>query len=60
MINIKNRIEFHTFSFVGKVRAHIFKGNNIYRFKVFRFEEITDKNYKSISKMLSNLLLPKN
>ena len=56
LIPINERVEYHTFSFIGKVRENIFNDTKRYRFNVFRFNEITVEKRKSLAKMLSNLL----
>ena len=56
LIPINDRIEYHTFSFIGKVRENIYNETKRYRFSVFRFNEITVEKRKSLAKMLSNLL----
>ena len=56
LIPINERIEYHTFSFIGKVRENIYNETKRYRFSVFRFSEITVEKRKSLAKMLSNLL----
>ena len=56
LIPINERIEYHTFSFIGKVRENIYNETKRYRFGVFRFNEITTEKRKSLAKMLSNLL----
>ena len=56
LIPINERVEYHTFSFIGKVRENIFNDTKRYRFNVFRFNEITVEKRKSLARMLSNLL----
>ena len=56
LIPINERIEYHTFSFIGKVRENVYNETKRYRFGVFRFNEITTEKRKSLAKMLSNLL----
>jgi ssDNA-binding replication factor A large subunit len=56
LININEKIEYHTFSFVGKVRENIFNETKRYRFSVFRFSERTPTQIKSLAKMLSTIL----
>ena len=56
LIPINDRIEYHTFSFIGKVRENIYNDTKRYRFNVFRFNEITVEKRKSLARMLSNLL----
>ena len=56
LIPINERVEYHTFSFIGKVRENIFNDTKRYRFNVFRFNEITEEKRKSLARMLSNLL----
>ena len=56
LIPINERVEYHTFSFIGKVRENTYNETKRYRFGVFRFNEITNEKRKSLTKMLSNLL----
>ena len=56
LIPINERVEYHTFSFIGKVRENTYNETKRYRFGVFRFNEITNEKRKSMTKMLSNLL----
>ena len=56
LIPINERIEYHTFSFVGKVRENVYNETKRYRFSVFRFNERTSIQRKGLIKMLSNLL----
>ena len=56
LIPINERVEYHTFSFIGKVRENTYNETKRYRFGVFRFNEITIEKRKSLTKMLSNLL----
>ena len=56
LIPINERVEYHTFSFIGKVRENIFNDTKRYRFNVFRFNENTEEKRKSLARMLSNLL----
>ena len=56
LIPINERVEYHTFSFIGKVRENIYNDTKRYRFNVFRFNEITVEKRKSLARMLSNLL----
>ena len=56
LISIDERIGYHTFSFVGKVRENIYNETKKYRFSVFRFNELTIEKRKNFVKMLSNLL----
>ena len=56
LIPINERVEYHTFSFIGKVRENIFNDTKRYKFNVFRFNEITVEKRKSLARMLSNLL----
>ena len=56
LIPINERVEYHTFSFIGKVRENTYNETKRYRFGVFRFNEITIEKRKSMTKMLSNLL----
>ena len=56
LIPINDRIEYHTFSFIGKVRENIYNDTKRYRFNVFKFNEITVEKRKSLARMLSNLL----
>ena len=53
---INERIVYHTFSFVGKVRENTYNDTKRYRFSVFRFSELTGEKRKNLAKMLSNLL----
>ena len=53
---INERILYHTFSFVGKVRENIFNETKRYRFNVFRFTEFTSEKRKNLANMISNLL----
>ena len=56
LIPINDRIEYHTFSFIGKVRENVYNETKRYRFSVFRFSERTPTSRKTINKMLANLL----
>ena len=56
LIPINDRIEYHTFSFIGKVRENVYNETKRHRFSVFRFSERTPTSRKTINKMLSNLL----
>ena len=56
LIPINERIEYHTFSFIGKVRENIYNETKRYRFSVFRFTEKSPIHTKSLTKTLSNLL----
>ena len=56
LISINDRIEYHTFSFIGKVRENIYNETKRYRFSVFRFSERTTLQRKALTKMLSTLL----
>ena len=56
LIPINERIEYHTFSFIGKVRENVYNETKRYKFSVFRFTERTPAQRKSLIKMLSNLL----
>ena len=51
LIPINERVEYHTFSFIGKVRENIYNDT-----KRYRFNEITVEKRKSLARMLSNLL----
>ena len=53
---INERIEYHTYSIIGKVKENTYNETKRYRFGVFRFQEINNKKKKSLAKMLSNLL----
>ena len=53
---INERIEYHTYSIIGKVKENTYNETKRYRFGVFRFNEITTEKRKSLAKMLSNLL----
>ena len=56
LIAINDRIEYHTFSFIGRVRENIYNETKRYRFSVFRFSERTPTIRKSLNKMIANLL----
>ena len=56
LIPINDRIEYHTFSFIGKVRENVYNETKRYRFSVFRFAERTNVQKKALTKMLSNIL----
>ena len=56
LIPINERIEYHTFSFVGKVRENIYNETKRYRFSVFRFTERTPAQRKILTKTLEKLL----
>ena len=56
LIPINERIEYHTFTFVGKVRENIYNETKRYRFSVFRFTERTAAQRKNLIKTLSKLL----
>ena len=56
LIPINERIEYHTFSFIGKVRENVYNETKRHRFSVFRFSEVNVEKRKSMAKMLSNLL----
>ena len=56
LIPINERIEYHTFTFVGKVRENIYTETKRYRFSVFRFTERTAAQRKNLIKTLSKLL----
>ena len=56
LIPINERIEYHTFSFIGKVRENIYNETKRYRFSVFRFTEKSPIHTKSLTKTLLNLL----
>ena len=56
LTQITERIEYHTFSFVGKVKENIYNETKRHRFGIFRFTEITSEKRKSLAKMLGNLL----
>ena len=56
LIPINDRIEYHTFSFIGKVRENVYNETKRYKFSVFRFTERTPAQRKSLTKMLSALL----
>ena len=56
LIPINERIEHHTFSFVGKVRENIYNETKRYRFSVFRFTERTPAQRKILTKTLEKLL----
>lgn len=56
LIPINERIEYHTFSFIGKVRENIYNDTKRYRFSVFRFTERTPQHKKALTKTLSTLL----
>ena len=56
LIPINERIEYHTFSFIGKVRENIFNETKRHRFSVFRFSERTPEKRKALTKILSTIL----
>ena len=56
LIPINERIEYHTFSFIGKVRENVYNETKRYRFSVFRFTERTNVQKKALTKMLSSIL----
>ena len=56
LIPINERVEYHTFSFTGKLRMQIYNDARKFRFNVFRFNEIGQKQKKVLTTMLSNLL----
>ena len=56
LISLNERIEYHTFSFIGKVRENVFNETKRYRFNVFRFSERTPAQRKTLAKMLSTIL----
>ena len=56
LIPINDRIEYHTFSFIGKVRENVYNETKRYRFSVFRFAERTNIQKKALTKMLSSIL----
>ena len=56
LIPINERVEYHTFSFIGKVRENVYNETKRHRFQVFRYAEITNEKRKNLAKMLSNLL----
>ena len=56
LIPINERIEYHTFSFIGKVRENVYNETKRYRFSVFRFAEKTPVYIKNLTKTLSNIL----
>ena len=56
LLPINERIEYHTFSFIGKVRENIYNETKRHRFNAFRFAEINVEKRKNLNKMLSNLL----
>ena len=56
LIAINERIEYHTFSFIGKVRENIYNETKKYKFSVFRFSEKTPVQRKALIKMLSTIL----
>lgn len=53
---INERIEYHTFSFVGKVRENIYNEQKRFRFSAFRFTERNPSQKHSITKYLAGLL----
>lgn len=53
---INEKIEYRTFSFIGKVRESVFNETKRHRFSVFRFAEINIDRRKNMAKTLSNLL----
>ena len=56
LIPINERVEYHTFSFIGKVKENVYNETKRYRFQVFRYAEITNEKRKNLAKMLTNLL----
>ena len=56
LIPINERIEYHTFSFTGKIKMQIYNDARKFRFTVFRFNEIGQKQKKVLTTMLTNLL----
>ena len=56
LIPINEKIEYHTFSFIGKIKEHIYNETKKFKFSVFRFTEIGPIQKKNLTKMLSNLL----
>jgi hypothetical protein len=56
LIPINDRIEYHTFSFIGKVRENVYNETKRYRFSIFRFAERTNVQKKALTKMLSSIL----
>ena len=56
LIAINERIEYHTFSFFGKVKLNIYNDQKKHRFTVFRFNERTTEQRKRLTKKLSSLL----
>lgn len=56
LIPINERIEYHTFSFTGKLKMQVYNDARKFRFSVFRFSEIGQKQKKVLTNMLSNLL----
>ena len=56
LISINEKIEYHTFSFIGKVREQIYNEKKRFKFTVYRFTEIGQTQKRALTKMLSNLL----
>ena len=56
LAQINDKIEYHTFSFIGKVKENVYNETKRYRFTVFRCNEITVNHKKNLTKMLSSLL----
>ena len=56
LIAINDRIEYHTFSFIGRVRENIYNETKRYRFSVYRFNTKTPNQTKTLTKILSNIL----
>lgn len=56
LIPINDKVQYHTFSFIGKVKENIYNETKRHRFSVFRFSEITNDKRKSLAKFLTNLL----
>ena len=56
LIPINERIEYHSFSFIGKVRENVYNEAKRYRFSVFRFSERTPIQRKALTKTLTTLL----
>ena len=53
---INERIEYHPFSFIIKVRENIFNEQKRYRFSALKFTDMNTDKQKSLTKMLTNLL----
>ena len=56
LIPINERIEYHTFSFIGKVRENVYNETKKHKFAVFRINERTSAHRNNLIKALSTLL----